>query len=57
MLVVAGNRIPVKGKQAKINPVPISEMKAEWRDPLGHGFPGLKLIIIEVKKAKKPAKT
>lgn len=50
-------RMPVNGKQAKINPVPISEMKTEWRDPVGHGFPGLKLITREVKNANKPAKT
>jgi hypothetical protein len=29
MLVVDGYRMPVKGKQAKINPVPISEMNTE----------------------------
>lgn len=50
-------RIPVKGKQAKINPVPIKPMKAEWRDPVGDTFPGFMFIIAEVTRAKKPAKT
>jgi hypothetical protein len=49
--------MPVKGKQAKINPVPISEMNTEWRDPGGHRLPGFKLITREVKNANKPAKT
>jgi hypothetical protein len=59
MLVVAeeGKRMPVKGKQAKIKPVPMREMKAECFEPVGHALPCLKLRIIDVKKAKMPAKT
>jgi hypothetical protein len=52
-----GYKIPVKGKQAKMKPVPISARKAEWRDPVADGLPGLQFRINEVTSAKNPAKT
>jgi hypothetical protein len=57
LAAVEGYRMPVNGKHAKINPVPIREMNAECRDLVGHNFPSLKLRIIEEKNAKNPANT
>ena len=57
LYALAGNKMPVNGKQAKINPVPISEINAVCFDPAGHIFPCLKFRIIELKNAKNPAKT
>jgi hypothetical protein len=57
VLDVVGYRIPVKGKHAKMNPVPIKAINAECLDPVGEGFPGLMLRMSEVTRAKNPAKT
>lgn len=47
----------MKGKQAKINPVPIKEIKAECLEPVGENFPGRALRIRDETSAKNPAKT